>query len=103
MAASIAELGIRLAKGQSGLGKTLWILSFLEGSICLKYFRSAIIHGPLIPEVHMHDKFQKIIFENAWLLWKLNPSKISCYAVSIDAILTAAHAFDYLCAKWMLL
>ena len=59
LAVSIAELGIRHAKEQSGLGKTLQILSSLEGLICLKYFRTAIIRGPLrnIPEVHVCNNF----------------------------------------------
>jgi len=57
LAASIAELGIRCAKGASGLGKTLRILSSLEVSIRLKYFRSAIFCGLLqnILEVYVHD------------------------------------------------
>ena len=45
LVASIAELGIRCTKASSHLGKTLWILFSLEGSICLKYFRSAIFMG----------------------------------------------------------
>ena len=42
LAASLAELGIRRTKGPSGLDKTLLILSSLEDSIRLIYFRSVV-------------------------------------------------------------
>ena len=62
----------------------------LEGSICLKYFRSAIIRGPLrnILEVHVHDNlliFGKIfskMFDYFRNFQKLNISKIFHYTVS---------------------
>ena len=45
LAAFIAELGIRHTKRPSSLGKTLWILSFLEGSIHLNILEVPFFAG----------------------------------------------------------
>ena len=90
LAASNAELGIIRAKGPSGLCKTFWILSSLEGLIRLYIskmpFSCTTKHSP---EVHVHDNiidfkkiFSKMIdyFRN---FQKLNPSKISHYIPAV--------------------
>ena len=91
LAVLIAELGIRRAKEQYGLGKTLWFFSSLEGSIRLKYFISTIIRWPLrnILEVCMHVHGNFINFEKIFSKMldyfrnfrKLSPSKVSRYMV----------------------
>ena len=94
LAASIAELGIRHAKGPSGLGKTL---SSLEGLIRLKYFRSAIFCRLLqnILEVHMHDNlidFEKY-FQNCLttFIWSTCVSNKSLLSLTIYWINTFQH------------
>ena len=88
LAVSVAEHGIRCAKGLTGLGTILWILSSLNGLMYAYNISNVIFCEPLwnIPEVHMYDNvidFEKY-FRNARLLLKflkIKPSKNFCYMV----------------------
>ena len=82
LASSIAELGIICTKGPSGLGKTIWILSSLEGSICLKIrncFRSAIFLGGYKHSGSACACACWKMLDYFWNFRKSNPSKISHY------------------------
>ena len=70
LAASIAELGIESASGPSGFGSTLCIFFSFNGSICFKYFRSAIFQNMKL-HANTNNGVSKKYFQKCLMIFEI--------------------------------